>query len=84
MEKTKDQKTDKVDNKDQEIQDTKEETETKQETNLNQSKTSKPKKIVYLNQKVILPATLPDRIEYIRELFYNEEVGFTVNYAPFY
>ena len=84
MEKTKDQKTDKVDNKDQEIQDTNEETETKQENNLNQSKTSKPKKIVYLNQKVILPATLPDRIEYIRELFYNEEIGFTVNYAPFY
>ena len=50
--------------------------------NLNQSKSLKPKRVVYLNQKVILPYSLPDRIEYIRELFYNEEIGYTVNYAP--
>jgi hypothetical protein len=85
MEKTKDQKTvENKENKDQELSDDKEETEPKQDNNLNQSKTSKPKKIVYLNQKVILPSTLPDRIEYIRDLFYNEEVGFMINYAPLY
>ena len=31
---------------------------------------------------MVLPNNIPDRIEYIRELFYNEELGFTVNYAP--
>ena len=50
----------------------------------NQSKSAKPKKIVYLNQKVILPNNLTDRMEYIRNLFYNEELGYTVNYAPLY
>ena len=50
----------------------------------NQSKSAKPKKIVYLNQKVILPNNLNDRMEYIRNLFYNEELGYTVNYAPLY
>ena len=52
MEKTKDQKTvENKENKDQELSDDKEETETKQDNNLNQSKTSKTKKIVYLNKK---------------------------------
>ena len=54
------------------------------QNNLNQSKSLKPRKVVYLNQKVILPNSLPDRIDYIRELFYNEEIGYTVNYAPLY
>lgn len=87
MEKSKEQKTDRAENKDQETSDNKDETEQKQDNNpnnLNQSKSLKPKKIVYLNQKVILPASLPDRIEYIRELFFNEELGYTVNYAPLY
>jgi hypothetical protein len=51
---------------------------------LNQTKLPKPKKNEYLNQKVVLPYNLPDRIEYIRDLFYNEELGYTVNYAPMY
>ena len=49
------------------------------QNNLNQSKSIKTKNVVYLNQKVILPNNLPDRIEYIRDLFYNEEIGFIVN-----
>lgn len=50
----------------------------------NQSKTIKNKKVVYLNQKVIVPPLFPDRLEYIRNLFDNEELGFIVKYAPIY
>ena len=88
MEKTKEaQKTDGAENKEENIGDKKEEKENEQKTgnnsnNLNQSKSLKPKRVTYLNQKVILPNNIPDRIEYIRELFYNEEIGYTVNYAP--
>ena len=88
MEKAKEgQKTDRTENKEENTGDKKEDKEKEQKTdnnkeNINQSKSLKPKKIVYLNQKVVLPNNIPDRIEYIRELFYNEELGFTVNYAP--
>ena len=34
-----------------------------------QNKVSKPKKIVYLNQKVYFQVNIPDKIEYIRNLF---------------
>ena len=74
-------------NKEEELEENEDENEEKADenpNNINQSKSLKPKKIVYLNQKVILPQNLADRIEYIRNLFYNEEIGYTVNYAPLY
>lgn len=84
MEKGKEaQKTDTNEVKEENIDEKEQKTDNNQ-NNLNQSKSLKPKKVVYLNQKVILPNNLPDRIEYIRELFYNEEIGYTVNYAPLY
>ena len=61
-----------------------EENENNENNNINQSKSLKPKKIVYLNQKVYLPPNLADKMEYIRNLFYNEEVEYTINYAPLY
>ena len=87
MEKKEGQKTERTENK-EETKDEKKEDKTKgqksdnNQNNSNQSKTVKAKKYVFLNQKAILPNNLPDRIEYIRELFYNEELGYTVNYAP--
>ena len=89
MEKSKEaKKAEKNQTKEEKPEDKKEETEQKTDNtnpnNLNQSKSLKPKRVVYLNQKVILPYSLPDRIEYIRELFYNEELGYTVNYAPLF
>ena len=87
MEKKEGQKTERTENK-EETKDEKKEDKTKEQksdnnqNNSNQSKTVKAKKYVFLNQKAILPNNLPDRIEYIRELFYNEELGYTVNYAP--
>ena len=62
-------------------------TEQKAEENKNtqvQNKISKPKKIVYLNQKVYIPSNIPDRIDYIYNLFYNEELGYIINNAPLY
>ena len=53
-------------------------------SNLNKNKILKSKKIVYLNQKVYVPVSVPDRIDYIRNLFYDEEVGYIINYAPIY
>ena len=88
MEKTKDaQKTERAENKEDNLGDKKEENELKTENNLNnlnQSKSLKPKRVTYLNQKVYLPYNVPDRIEYIRELFYNEDIDYTINYAPLY
>ena len=87
MEKKEGQKTERTENK-EETKDEKKEDKTKEQksdnnqNNSTQSKSVKAKKYVFLNQKVILPNNLPDRIEYIRELFYNEELGYTVNYAP--
>ena len=49
-----------------------------------QNKVSKPKKIVYLNQKVYFPVNIPDKIEYIRNLFYHDELGYIINNAPLY
>ena len=96
MQKSNDKKSDKKENKEskndkenkeEELEENDDENEEKADenpNNINQSKSLKPKKIVYLNQKVILPQNLADRIEYIRNLFYNEEIGYTVNYAPLY
>ena len=56
-----------------------------EETQNNQSQTikaSKPKKIQYLNQKVYFPMNMPDKIEFIYNLFYNEELGYVINNAP--
>ena len=51
----------------------------------NQSpKASKTKKIVYLNQKVYFPLNIPDKIEFIYNLFYNEELGYVINNAPLF
>ena len=51
----------------------------------NQSpKVSKTKKIVYLNQKVYFPLNIPDKIEFIYNLFYNEELGYVINNAPLF
>lgn len=47
-------------------------------------KTSKPKKIQYLNQKVYFPSNIPDKIEFIYNLFYNDELGYIINNAPLY
>ena len=47
-------------------------------------KTSRSKKIVYLNQKVYIPQNIPDRIEYIYNLFYNDELGYIISNAPLY
>ena len=58
-----------------------------EETQNNQSQTikaSKPKKIQYLNQKVYFPMNMPDKIEFIYNLFYNEELGYVINNAPLY
>ena len=49
-----------------------------------QNKSQKPKKIVYLNQKVYIPINIPDRIEYIYNLFNNDELGYIINNAPLY
>ena len=82
MEKNKEaQKTDRAENKEENSGNKIEENEQKTENSSN-NKSSKPKRVTYLNQKIILPNNIPDRIEYIRELFYNEELGYTVNYAP--
>ena len=51
----------------------------------NQSpKASKTKKIVYLNQKVYFRLNIPDKIEFIYNLFYNEELGYVINNAPLF
>lgn len=45
---------------------------------------TKPKKFVYLNQKVQIPNFYIDRVQYISSLFSDEEMTFTVSYAPSY
>ena len=47
-------------------------------------KTSRSRKIVYLNQKVYFPTNIPDKIEFIYNLFYNDELGYIINNAPLY
>ena len=42
----------------------------------------KPKKYKYLNQRVQIPTIYYERVEYVKELFNNEELGFIVAYAP--
>ena len=42
----------------------------------------KPKKFKYLNQRVQIPTIYYERVEYVKELFNNEELGFIVAYAP--
>ena len=42
----------------------------------------KPKKFKYLNQRVQIPQIYYERVEYVKELFDNEELGFIVAYAP--
>lgn len=44
--------------------------------------TEKPKKFKYLNQRVQIPTIYYERVEYVKELFNNEELGFIVAYAP--
>ena len=48
----------------------------------NKNKTPRPPKITYITQKVTLPVNFGERIEYINNLFENEEIGFIINYAP--
>ena len=58
-----------------------------EETQNNQSqiiKQSKPKKIQYLNQKVYFPVNIPDKIEFIYNLFYHDELNYIINNAPLY
>jgi len=45
-------------------------------------KASKTRKIVYLNQKVYFPMNIPDKIDFIYNLFYNDELGYVINSAP--
>ena len=63
-------------------------TETKNDNNQSQNsprqKVSKTKKIVYLNQKVYFPVSIPDKIDFIYNLFYNEELGYIINNAPLF
>jgi transglutaminase/protease-like cytokinesis protein 3 len=42
----------------------------------------KQKKFKYLNQRVQIPTIYYDRVEYVKGLFNNEELGFIVAYAP--
>ena len=59
-------------------------------TSLNQSQINskilkqieKPKKFKYINQRVQIPTIYYERVEYVKELFNNEELGFIVAYAP--
>ena len=59
-------------------------------TSLNQSQIQskmlkgleKPKKFKYLNQRVQIPTIYYERVEFVKELFNNEELGFIVAYAP--
>ena len=47
-------------------------------------KASKTRKIVYLNQKVYFPMNIPDKIDFIYNLFYNDELGYVINSAPLF
>ena len=59
-------------------------------TSLNQSQIQskilqdleKPKKFKYLNQHVQIPTIYYERVEYVKGLFNNEELGFIVAYSP--
>ena len=59
-------------------------------TSLNQSQIQstitkdleKPIKFKYLNQRVQIPTIYYERVEYVKEMFNNEELGFIVAYAP--
>ena len=42
----------------------------------------KTKKFKYLNQRVQIPTIYYERVEYVKGLFNNEELGFIVAYAP--
>ena len=42
----------------------------------------KQKKFKYLNQRVQIPTIYYERVEYVKGLFNNEELGFIVAYAP--
>ena len=86
MEAKKDEVQDKKDQPPQSDQPTKTEPNTSTiQTNQSQiTKSSKPKKIQYLNQKVYFPVNIPDKIEFIHNLFYNDELGYVINSAPLY
>ena len=86
MESKKEEVQDKKDQPPQSDQPTKTEPNTSTiQTNQSQiTKSSKPKKIQYLNQKVYFPVNIPDKIEFIHNLFYNDELGYVINSAPLY
>ena len=42
----------------------------------------KPKKFKYLNQRVQIPTIYYERVEFIKTIFNNEELGYIVAYAP--
>ena len=42
------------------------------------------KKFKYLNQRVQIPTIYNERLEYVKEIFNNEELKFAVDYAPKY
>ena len=59
-------------------------------TSLNQSQIQslilqdkdKEKKFKYLSQKVQIPTIYYERVEYVKQLFNNEDLGYIIAYAP--
>ena len=84
MESQKEEPTERKEQNSTENQQVKTEPKTDNEQNNTSPKASKAKKIVYLNQKVYFPMNVPDKIEFIHNLFYNEELGYVISNAPLF